>query len=95
MAGLTLRGVVVSRCKVYEIQGPDASRTSSAQRCHWDATGLAVVGTRVVAVCARHDGEPWELWELFGGKGGWLYAVNVAADVPAEKNKKKSKKRRK
>ena len=82
----------MSRCKVYEVQGPDPSRTASAQRCHRDATGSAVVGTRVVAVCTRHDEKPWE---LFLGSDQWLYAVNVRAEVPPAQNKKKSKKRKK
>jgi hypothetical protein len=81
----------VARCKVYEIQGPDASRTASARRCVREATDLAVVGRRVVAVCHKHERKPWE---LFGGKDGWVYAVNMNADTPSEK-KQKSKKRKK
>jgi hypothetical protein len=82
----------VSRCKVYEVQGPDLSRTAGARRCVREATERAVVASRVVAVCERHDGPPWELFE---GKGGWVYAVNRNADTPSEKKTKKTKKRKK
>jgi hypothetical protein len=80
----------LARCKVYEIQGPDRSRTARAQRCHREATDLAVVGARVVAVCGRHDAKPWE---LFLGTDHWVYAVNPKAE-PAKKVKK-GKKRKK
>jgi hypothetical protein len=81
----------VPRCKVYEVQGPDPSRTAGARRCVREATERAVVASRDVAVCERHDSPPWKLFE---GKDGWVYAVNRNADTPAEKKKTKKTKKR-
>jgi hypothetical protein len=76
----------VSRCKVYEVQGPDPSRTASARRCIREATDLAVVGRRVIAVCKQHERKPWELFE---GKDSWVYAVDPTAATPSDNKKKK------
>jgi hypothetical protein len=75
----------VSRCKVYEVQGPDPSRTASARRCVREATDLAVVGSRVIAVCKQHERKPWQLFE---GNDSWVYAVDPTSDAPSDKKKK-------
>jgi hypothetical protein len=80
---------VVTRCKVYEIQGPDRSHTASAHQCRRAATELAIVDHRVVSVCAKHDHEPWE---LFVGADQGLYALNANADPVTKKKKARRKK---
>lgn len=74
----------MARCKVYEIQGPDASRASGAQRCHHDATTKIEVDGHKISVCKKHDGGRWT---LFRADDGWVYAVDL--DAPPTKNKKK------
>lgn len=64
----------MARCKVYEIQGPDAARTAGAARCHRDAAATKLkLDDRKYAVCKRHRGDAWQLFV----KDGWLYAVEL------------------
>jgi hypothetical protein len=64
----------VARCKVYEIQGPDAARTAGATRCHRDATATKLkLDDRKYPVCKQHRSDKWELFV----KGGWLYAIEL------------------
>jgi hypothetical protein len=75
----------VARCKIYEIQGPDPSQTASAVRCHREATAKIAIDSREVPVCKRHRGKEWQAFR----KGGWPYAVNLDADPPKKKRRKK------
>ncbi len=68
----------MARCKAYEIQGSDPSRTAGAVRCHRTATATASIGRRSFPVCKRHRGGKWQLFI----EGGWLYAVNDASHPP-------------
>jgi len=43
-------GPFVARCKIYEIQGPDPSRTAGALRCHRDAVSNPWSGRSSAAV---------------------------------------------
>ncbi len=64
----------MSRCKVYEIQSPDASQTAGAVRCHREATPTKFkLDDRKYPVCKRHRGDSWQLFV----KDGWLYAIEL------------------
>jgi hypothetical protein len=70
-------GLLVARCKIYEIQGPDPSRTAGALRCHRDAvSNVEVDAPPPVPVCDHHRSVKWS---LFRGSDGWTYAVDVDA----------------
>jgi hypothetical protein len=75
----------VARCKIYEIQGPEASQTAGAVRCHRDAVARITVAERDVRVCKRHQGDNWRLFL----EDGWVYAVDREAAVPKAKKKKR------
>jgi hypothetical protein len=68
----------MARCKVYEIQGSDASRTASAVRCHRDAVKKVKVDGKEYPICKKHRGVRWHLFT----KDGWAYAVDLEADHP-------------
>ena len=64
----------MARCKVYEIQGPDAARTAGAVRCHREATSTKMkLDDRKYPVCKRHRGTAWHLFV----NDGWLYAIGL------------------
>lgn len=74
----------MARCKVYEIEGPDPSKTAGAVRCHRDGVSKVTIDGHDVMVCKKHRGKNWKLFR----KSGWTYAVDLDADPP------KSRKRR-
>jgi hypothetical protein len=76
----------MARCKVYEIKGPDAERTASAERCVREATGDVVIGGRRYRLCDRHQESRWKRFV----EEGWLYGVDPKAE-PLKKRKKDRK----
>ena len=63
-------------CKVYEIRGPDRSRTAGAVRCHRDADSTVTIDNRTFPLCSAHDGPRWHKFL----EGPWLYAVDPSAE---------------
>jgi hypothetical protein len=81
----TGKGRVLARCKVYEIQGPDPSRTSSAVRCLRDAAATITLELHSgVPVCDKHQSNGWS---LFRGNDGWVYGVKLDAEPPTHSKK--------
>jgi hypothetical protein len=63
----------VARCKVYELQGPDPSRTAGAVRCTRDAVRRHEIDGKKFPICKHHDRKKWDLFV----KDSWLYAVDL------------------
>ena len=75
----------MARCKVYEIQGPDPSRTAGAVRCHRDSDGTREVDKQTFPICSYHDKKRWQVFV----KDRWLYAVDLTAPEPKKKKQQK------
>jgi len=65
----------MARCQVYEIQGPDPSRTAAAVRCHRPSVAEISLDDRSFRICKHHQAKRWERFVT----GGWLYAVDLAS----------------
>ncbi len=65
-------------CRVYEIQGPDPSRTAGAVRCHRRARATIVVDDRQFNICEKHHRSAWS--HFLGD--GWLYAIDLVSTPP-------------
>ena len=63
------------RCRVYEIQGSDPSRTAGAVRCHRDADGIRELDGLHVPICHRHAAHGWSLF----AEDRWVYAIELSA----------------
>jgi hypothetical protein len=74
----------VARCKIYEIQGPDPSRTAGAVRCHREAVDKITIDDHKFNICKKHAGKGWAHFVA----DGWPYAVDIKA--PPVKKKRKS-----
>jgi hypothetical protein len=68
----------MARCKIYEIQGADASSTAGAVRCHRHAVKNVEIDGEENPVCKRHRGVRWDLFR----KDGRPYAVDLIAEHP-------------
>jgi hypothetical protein len=68
----------LARCKVYEIQGSDPSRTAGAVRCHRDADGTRELDGLQVTICRQHAADGWRLFS----EDRWVYAVDLGASGP-------------
>ena len=66
------------RCRVYEIQGSDPSRTAGAVRCHRDADGTRELDGLRVPICRRHAADGWSLFT----DERWVYAVDLDGGAP-------------
>jgi hypothetical protein len=73
----------LARCKIYEIQGPDPSKTSGAVRCHRTAVAKIEIDDKEINICKKHQGKGWEHFRT----GGWAYAVDLNAE-PRKRRKK-------
>ena len=58
-------------CKLYEVQGSDASRTAGAVRCHREAVDVAILPEGEFPICERHAGDEW-VWFV---RDRWFYAI--------------------
>jgi hypothetical protein len=73
----------LARCKIYEVQGPDPSKTAGAVRCHRPAVAKIAIDDKEFNICKKHGGKGWQHFRT----GGWLYAVDLNAQ-PRKRRKK-------
>jgi hypothetical protein len=73
----------LARCKIYEIQGPDPSKTSGAVRCHRTAVAKIEIDDKDINICKKHQGKGWQHFRT----GGWVYAVDLNAPPPKRRKK--------
>lgn len=73
----------MARCKIYEIQGPDPSKTAGAVRCHRTAVAKLEIDDKEINICKKHQGKAWQHFR----SGGWVYAVDLSAQ-PRKRHKK-------
>jgi hypothetical protein len=73
--------VTVARCKVYEIRGPDPSRTAGALRCTRDVVRRRRLDGKKFPLCKHHDRKKWGLFV----RESWLYAVDLNSKAVKKK----------